>query len=46
AALMAGALCERWGIFSAGSVSAADPKYTVGPQRERADRAAPSSVNQ
>jgi formate-dependent nitrite reductase membrane component NrfD len=35
-ALLAGSVCERWAIFSAGFASAKDPKYTVGPQRERA----------
>jgi hypothetical protein len=42
----AGALCTRFGIFTAGQVSAADPKYTVVPQRQRlTDResAAPAS---
>ncbi len=38
AALLAGALCERWGIFGAGRTSAEDPRYTVVPQRERAGR--------
>ena len=38
AALLSGALCERWGIFTAGGASARDPKYTVEPQRERAAR--------
>jgi hypothetical protein len=33
ALLAAGAICERWSIFRAGFQSAADPKYTVGPQR-------------
>jgi hypothetical protein len=33
ALLLAGAVCERWSIFRAGFQSAADPKYTVGPQR-------------
>ncbi len=33
--LIAGALCERWGVYRAGFASAADPDYTVGPQRER-----------
>jgi Polysulfide reductase len=33
--LLAGAVCERWTVFRAGFQSAADPKYTVGPQRER-----------
>jgi hypothetical protein len=36
AAILAGALLERWAIFRAGFASAADPKYVVGPQRERA----------
>jgi hypothetical protein len=34
---LAGALAERWSIFKAGFESARDPKYTVGPQRERLD---------
>jgi len=33
--VLAGAVCERWSIFKAGFQSARDPKYTVGPQRER-----------
>jgi formate-dependent nitrite reductase membrane component NrfD len=33
--ILAGALSERWSVFRAGFQSAADPKYTVGPQRER-----------
>jgi Polysulphide reductase, NrfD len=35
AALLASSALTRFGIFEAGKVSAADPKYTVGPQRER-----------
>lgn len=35
AAILAGALAERWSVFRAGFQSAADPKYTVGPQRAR-----------
>jgi hypothetical protein len=35
AALMAASAATRWGIFHAGLASAADPKYTVTPQRER-----------
>lgn len=35
AALLAASACTRFGIFEAGRVSAADPKYTVIPQRER-----------
>jgi formate-dependent nitrite reductase membrane component NrfD len=35
AALMAGAAAERFAVFKAGVASAKDPKYTVGPQRER-----------
>jgi Polysulphide reductase, NrfD len=31
----AGALCARFGIFEAGRASAADPKYTIVPQRTR-----------
>jgi hypothetical protein len=41
AALLAGSLVERWAIFRAGFQSAADPKYTVGPQRA-SQRARPS----
>ncbi|RZU75746.1 formate-dependent nitrite reductase membrane component NrfD [Micromonospora kangleipakensis] len=35
-ALLAAALCTRFGIFHGGVASAKDPKYTVVPQRERA----------
>lgn len=35
ALLMAGSLLERWAVFRAGFASAADSRYTVGPQRER-----------
>lgn len=35
AALLAGSLCTRFGVFEAGQVSARDPKYTIVPQRER-----------
>jgi hypothetical protein len=35
--LLAGSVCERWTVFRAGFASANDPKYTVGPQRGRAD---------
>jgi hypothetical protein len=31
----AGAVCTRFGVFTAGRASAADPRYTVIPQRER-----------
>lgn len=41
AALMAGSVCTRFGIFEAGQESARDPKYTVVPQRERLDRGEP-----
>jgi polysulfide reductase-like protein len=34
-ALLAGSISERWSVYKAGFQSAADPKYTVGPQRER-----------
>ena len=34
-ALLAGALCSRFGVFEAGKASATDPKYTVVPQRQR-----------
>ena len=35
ALLLAGSLLERWAVFRAGFASADDPRYTVGPQRER-----------
>lgn len=35
AALMISSACTRFGIFLAGKASAADPRYTVQPQRER-----------
>ncbi|MFD2765145.1 NrfD/PsrC family molybdoenzyme membrane anchor subunit [Micromonospora eburnea] len=39
-ALLAAALCTRFGIFHGGVASARDPRYTVVPQRERVDRRA------
>lgn len=39
-ALLAGSVVTRWGVFEAGRVSAADPVYTVAPQRERLARQA------
>ena len=39
ACLVAGSAFTRFGIFHAGVQSAEDPKYTVKPQRERADQA-------
>ncbi|MFC7406564.1 NrfD/PsrC family molybdoenzyme membrane anchor subunit [Georgenia alba] len=41
AALVAGSVCTRFGVFQAGMDSAKDPKYTVGPQRERLERGEP-----
>ena len=38
AALLAGSALTRFSIFEAGLNSAADPKYTVAPQRERVER--------
>ncbi|WP_407567162.1 NrfD/PsrC family molybdoenzyme membrane anchor subunit [Polymorphospora sp. A560] len=35
AAFLAGAVCTRFGFFTAGVASARDPMYTVTPQRER-----------
>jgi hypothetical protein len=37
AAILGGAATERFAVFRAGFASAKDPKYTVGPQRERAE---------
>jgi len=34
----AGEICLRYAVMEAGKQSARDPKYTVGPQRERASR--------
>ncbi|HHX83949.1 MAG TPA: polysulfide reductase NrfD, partial [Actinomycetales bacterium] len=39
-ALMAGSVCTRLAVFHAGIASAKDPKYTIVPQRERAEAAA------
>ncbi|MFD4209393.1 NrfD/PsrC family molybdoenzyme membrane anchor subunit [Micromonospora tulbaghiae] len=39
-ALIAASACTRFGIFHGGVASARDPRYTVVPQRERADRRA------
>jgi hypothetical protein len=38
AMVCAGEVCLRWAVFKAGFQSARDPKYTVKPQRERAER--------
>ena len=38
ALICAGEVCLRFAVFKAGFQSARDPKYTVGPQRERANR--------
>jgi formate-dependent nitrite reductase membrane component NrfD len=38
AALLAGSALTRFGLFAAGMASAQDPKYTVGPQRQRLRR--------
>jgi formate-dependent nitrite reductase membrane component NrfD len=35
---LTGSMCARWMIFMAGRQSAAEPRYTVGPQRERLGR--------
>lgn len=37
AMVLAGAVLERWAVFKAGFQSALDPRYTVDPQRARAD---------
>jgi hypothetical protein len=38
ALVCAGELCLRYAVVKAGSQSARDPKHTIGPQRERANR--------
>jgi hypothetical protein len=35
ALMLAGALSTRWSVFKAGIASAADPRYTIAPQRHR-----------
>jgi len=35
ALLVCGSVSKRWAVFKAGFESARDPRYTVGPQRER-----------
>ncbi|QNN52404.1 NrfD/PsrC family molybdoenzyme membrane anchor subunit [Nocardioides mesophilus] len=46
AALVAGSVCTRFGIFEAGQASARDPRYTVVPQRERMRAAAAANGDQ
>ncbi|MCU1453586.1 MAG: polysulfide reductase, partial [Acidimicrobiales bacterium] len=43
-ALLAGSACTRFGVFEAGLASADDPKYTVGPQRERRNARDPAAL--
>jgi hypothetical protein len=38
ALVLGGELALRWSVFKAGFQSARDPRYTVVPQRERANR--------
>jgi formate-dependent nitrite reductase membrane component NrfD len=38
ALVCAGGMCIRWSVYKAGFQSARDPKYTVDPQRDRAQR--------
>jgi hypothetical protein len=45
AALIASSAATRWGIFHAGLASAADPKYTVLPQRQRRDQHAAGTAS-
>lgn len=40
ALVVAGSVCQRWSVYRAGFQSAADPKYTVKPQRENLQRGA------
>jgi hypothetical protein len=44
AMVCAGELCLRWAVYKAGFQSARDPKYTVKPQRARAQRAGGSKA--
>jgi len=41
ASLVAAAAATRFGIYEGGVASAKDPKYTVLPQRQRADKGWP-----
>jgi hypothetical protein len=43
AMILGGSVLMRWAIFKAGAQSATDPKYTVGPQRRRIERAIKSN---
>jgi hypothetical protein len=43
-ALMTASAATRFGIFRAGMASAQDPRFTVAPQRARADARPPASV--
>jgi hypothetical protein len=42
AALLGASAATRWAVFLAGLASAADPRYTVVPQRRRRDAAGPA----
>lgn len=44
-AFLGASVTTRWGIFHAGLASADDPKYTVGPQRERIERSGAASTH-
>jgi hypothetical protein len=44
AALLGASAATRWGVFHAGLASAADPKYTVVPQRQRLEGGGPASA--
>ena len=43
-ALLAGSAVTRFGVFEAGRASVRDPKYTIGPQRQRLDQRGKSSA--
>ncbi len=45
AALLTGSAGTRFAIFEAGQACARDPRYTVIPQRERADRRAQATAS-
>ena len=45
AALLSASACTRFGLFEAGRASAADPKYTVIPQRQRRDARAGTAAH-
>ena len=42
ASILAGSMCQRWAVFTAGPASAGDPRFTVAPQRRRLSISSPA----